>query len=159
MGYIVRYDDGDTLCHYGVKGMKWYVRRAKEVLDRLAGRTRPKKDSKGDSSDDADDGGGQHKTSSSTSSSSSSPAPSSSKSVKKMSDQELRERIERLQMEKRYAALTADPVEKQKILDGRKIVSDILTQSIETVGKGTLTYALGKGVNKVTKRQIFKDKG
>ena len=26
------------LCHYGVKGMKWGVRRDKEELDRLAGR-------------------------------------------------------------------------------------------------------------------------
>ena len=33
-----QYNYSDEIYHYGVKGMKWGVRRDKEELDRLAGR-------------------------------------------------------------------------------------------------------------------------
>ena len=33
-----QYNYSDDIYHYGVKGMKWGVRRDKEELDRLAGR-------------------------------------------------------------------------------------------------------------------------
>lgn len=39
-------DFNDYLIHYGVKGMKWGVRRSKEALDRAAGRTKDSDDHK-----------------------------------------------------------------------------------------------------------------
>ena len=35
--------DRDYISHHGIKGMKWGVRRSKEVLDRLAGGLRAAK--------------------------------------------------------------------------------------------------------------------
>lgn len=66
-----------TLEHYGIKGMKWGVRRSQEELDRLAGRT-PRKSRRARTSE-----------------------------ARSMSDTELRSRINRIQMEQQYVKLTA----------------------------------------------------
>ena len=36
---LAHFDNGEDLAHYGIKGMKWGVRRSQKELDRLAGRT------------------------------------------------------------------------------------------------------------------------
>ena len=76
------YNHYDELRHHGIKGMKWGVRRTEKQLARARGSKK--------SSEDHDDYKKAH----------------SSKSVSSMSDNELRERNNRLQMEKQYASLT-----------------------------------------------------
>lgn len=84
----------DYIYHHGVLGMKWGIRRYQNKDGSLtsAGKKRLK-----DGTDDSDE-------SKKTTETSSSSAPAK-KTVKDLSDEELRARINRLQMERQYADL------------------------------------------------------
>ena len=75
------------------------------------------------------------------------------KSVKDMSDAELRAKISRLQLEKQYADLSrqTEPVSK-----GKKFVEGIMTKSGENIGTQLTTYVMGTAVNKAL-AGVFKD--
>ena len=88
----------DELKHYGVLGMKWGVRRTQDELDAAAGRT-PRKSRK-----------------------------QINRELKRMSDDELRSRLNRLNMEQQYKRLS-----KPEKTAGRKIVYTILVESAKTV--------------------------
>lgn len=93
----------NNLQHHGIKGQKWGIRRFQNKDGSLtpAGRKRQKQDN----GPIHEDYSKSHDT----------------KSVKSMSDKELRDRINRLNMERQYAQLTA--TEKSM---GKKIVSEVL---------------------------------
>lgn len=61
------------------------------------------------------------------------------KSIKKMTDQELRERINRLQLEKQYRQLT-----KPDMSEGKQFVKNILKTSATTVGVAETTRFIRK---------------
>lgn len=82
----------NELLHYGVLGMKWGVRRTPEQLARARGK------SKSSSDEISDDYKKAH----------------SRKSVKSMSDAELRSRLNRLEMEQKYTKLNPGTVNKGK---------------------------------------------
>lgn len=83
--------DQNQLVHYGIKGMKWGVRRTDAQLARARGKT-------SDSQPAHEDYKKAH----------------SGKSVKTMSDAELRSRLNRLQMEQQYSKLSSSDVSKGK---------------------------------------------
>lgn len=101
----------DTIYHFGIKGMKWGIRRYQNKDGSLtaAGKTRYSEDYK---------------------------RAHSGKSVKEMSDSELRTVNNRLQMERQYAQMT------KKTSNGKKIVQAFISTAgtIAAVGGAYATY-------------------
>lgn len=127
-----------VLAHHGIKGMKWGVRRTPEQLARASGRSI--KETAGRDGDS----GAKKAASASTS--------ASKKTLSDLSDDELRQRISRLELEKRYKDLEKADV-KPKSTRGR----DFCVNVLETIGKNTLTnigtqaanHILGEAINKL----------
>lgn len=130
----------NELRHYGVKGMKWGVRRTPAQLGHIIRRSlksnvlRKKKGGKGNKK------------------AASSSAASQQKKISDLSDDEIRNRISRLELEKRYKDLTKAE-EMKKYNRGKKFCVDVL----ETIGKNTLTnlgtqaanHVIGNAINKI----------
>lgn len=116
----------DFLAHYGVKGMKWGVRRAA---------------SSGTS--------GRAKTT------------SSKPAVKSMSDDELRRRINRIQMERAYNTLTEQQTASGKAKAqefGKMLLKDIVVSSAKEIGKEIFKQILKDQIKKRTGLDIGKKK-
>lgn len=132
--------DNNTLTHWGIKGMKWGVRRFQNKDGGLTPAGKKRYSSDGDSNDDS------KKTTSST------PAK---KTVKNMTDDELRERIARLDLEKRYKDLVKSTTQ-QPSTRGKDFVMDVLEKSGKNIATQLATYAMGTAVNKAFAK-AFKD--
>lgn len=130
--------DNAELMHYGVKGMKWGVRRTPVQLGH---RRKPKKIAKRSRESPE----GEKKKS----------APK--KNVHELSDEELRQAISRLEMEKRYKELERS-TNPQKNNDGKKFVENILRKSGENIATQFTTYAMGTLVNKIAGSEIVNPK-
>lgn len=68
-------------------------------------------------------------------------------SVKDMTDDELKQRIDRLNLEQRYKELSPKEVSK-----GKTFVSGMLEQSAKNIGTQLTTYAMGAAVNAIAKK-------
>lgn len=130
-------NDRELLMHYGVKGMRWGVRKSRPsssgsrrklgTIQRMKRKSTLKKARK--------------------------VKAAKAKAAKKrplseMSDEELRTKINRLQMEKTYAQLTA----KQKSA-GAKFIGDVLGQSAKNVATKYTTEAMIKLVDGMLKKK------
>ena len=70
---------------------------------------------------------------------------------KKMSDAELKKRIERLELEKKYKNLKSADLSK-----GKKVLENILSKSSENIGTQVTTYFMGEAVNKAFREFLKK---
>ena len=151
----------DELYHHGVKGMKWGIRRTPAQLGHTTG-SKKKKSAGSDvksfvkkTGSKAADAIKNHRAASKQKKVAKEEAKQQKKARKKklseMSDDELRQRIARLELEQRYASL-----QPKKVSRGEKLVTDILENSARNIGTQTTTYLMGTAVNNML-REAFEE--
>lgn len=127
----------DELYHHGILGMRWGVRRTKSQLGYKTGNGRKRQ------GDDSDVDG-------KAVSSGKSGGSNKSKSIANMTDDELRNHINRLQMERQYLDLEKQisAFTPQQVSRGKKFMKsmekDVITPALKDAGKNLLTKFLNK---------------
>ena len=126
----------NELYHHGVKGMKWGVRKTPVRLS--SGNTRKRKSNTLSLFK-------KKKTTRNASVAKSSPAQT--KSVKDMSDDELRRKIERVRLEQQYQQLNPPTVSRgQKI--AKRVMDHVIVPAAEEAGKQIVKSMLTNSANK-----------
>ena len=113
-----------TIAHFGVKGMKWGVRKATTRGSTPPSKRKPKAEGEGTST--------EHRQ---------------SMGMHAMSDTELRNAINRIKLQREYAQLTAPPPKEKS--RGHQVIENIIYGSAEAAGKKVLTGALTNALNNV----------
>jgi hypothetical protein len=119
----------NTLVHYGILGMKWGIRRTPEQLARARGRS---------TTDESHEDYKKAHT---------------SKSIKSMSDAELRNRLNRLQMERQYSQLSESSVNK-----GKEFAQKLFKAGTTVAAVTTTALTIYNNVDKI-KAILTKTKG
>lgn len=156
LNYVEESPDIETLAHHGIPGMKWGVRRYQNKDGTLTAAGKKRYDKLNAELEKL-----SPKKSESDSNSNTKKAD-----IKDMTDDEIKEKTNRLtleknlrQAEKDWDAVMKTPVQnidKKKTNKGREIVLDMLEKGARNIGGQLVTYVMGVGVNKALS-STFKD--
>lgn len=144
--------DPNELYHYGIKGMKWGVRRTKNQLGHGSAASSRRK--KNNSKSEVVAKGRKAVSNFSEKQKTKKRITEKKKTVLDMSDDELRERISRLQLEKQYSDLMRSS--KPQVSKGKQFVTSVLETSGKNIATQATTYMMGKAVNKAF-ADVFND--
>ena len=126
----------NELYHHGVKGMKWGVRKT-PVRSSIGNPQKRKSNTLSLFK--------KKKTTRKVSSANSSPVQT--KSIKDMSDDELRKKIERVRLEQQYQQLNPKTVSRGQRI-AKRVMNNIIVPAAEDVGKQVVKSIMVNGVNK-----------
>lgn len=142
------------LYHYGTKGMKWGVRRFqnKDGTRTPAGLKRYSNRAK----DGLKKAGDKLKEQYAKRKAEKAEEKQRKKPIKKLTNEELQARIDRLRMEKSYKDLLKE-VNAPTISKGKSFVNGVLETSARNIATQTVTYVMGVGVNKALEK-VFGEK-
>ena len=126
----------NELYHHGVKGMKWGVR--KTPVRSSSGNARKRKSNTLSLFK-------KKKTTRNASIVKSS--PTQTKSVKDMSDDELRRKIERVRLEQQYQQLNPKTVSRGQRI-AKRVMNNVIVPAAEDLGKQVVKACMAEGVNK-----------
>lgn len=136
----------DELYHYGVKGMKWGVRRTAAQLGRAIKKAGSSlKRSISESNKRANERKREREL------------REMKGKARKLSTDELKRRVERLKLEKEYNSLMAETRNRGKKAVGG-VMSDISKNSVKNIGTQTGVYALGTLINKLAGQDVVNPK-
>ena len=127
----------NELYHHGVKGMKWGVR--KTPVRSSSGATQKRKSNTLSLFK-------KKKTTRKVSSANSSPAKT--KSIKDMSDDELRKKVERVRLEQQYQELDPKSVSRGKRIT-KRVMDDVIVPAAVDIGKQVAKSIMANVTNKV----------
>lgn len=135
--------DDNVLVHYGILGMRWGVRRTPAQLARARGESPNSQ------------GGKSNKSNKTSSKKKASSKVSDKKKNEPMTEEELKAKISRMELEKRYKELASslNPPPSHK---GRNFVMKVVERSGENIATQFVTYAMGTGINKLF-ANVFND--
>jgi len=125
------------LCHWGIKGMKWGVRRYQNKDGSLTPAGKKRYDD-----DDASEASGK-----SSSKGGSGSHPAGKKRIEDMTDEELTQAITRARMEDAYRQLRPEPKPQPSMM--KRIVNEVIVPATMNSGKKALENAITKVTDKV----------
>lgn len=130
--------DYNELQHHGILGQKWGVRRYQNRDGSLTAAGRKRYSDSGDSQKVKKE-------------KPQSDAKPKTKKASEMTEEELRAKINRLELEKRYRELSQSLAPRSPNQKGKEFVQRVLMKSGENIATQFTTYVMGKGVNSVFK--------